>query len=662
MIVCSALFFAYYLLALRNKSFHPYNRFYLLVAASFSCLLPLLHISMFDMQSNNAKMLELMQLMYGGALPDVTVGAETAHIDWGQIVLFASLAVTAVLLALVVIRVIKIYQLKKSFPITKLDEIDFINTDVENAPFSFMHNLFWREDIELDDAIGTQIYHHEMAHITQKHSWDKLFFQILTAVFWMNPFFYLMKKELLLIHEFIADEKAVKDRDGEAFAQMLLRTQFGKFAFEPAHPLFYSTIKKRLMMITNSKKPKYSYLRRLMILPVLGCVTFLLAFRAHRMEIKQQSEAIDGMITLLKSQDSVQQKMDTVNVKLVTDKKLNEKKTHKDTIIITSDTFSFKPLKSTFSSLRLSGGEPLYVVNGIPAKNKADVDALAPKSIESVSVLKNASAKAIYGSKADNGVVFVTTKTGITHKKDSSRHLYVYRGIADGSPLIFIDDKKANEGEMRNLAPSDISSISILKDAAATIKYGADARNGVILITTKDSLPKTKITIEPITVNGVPIQGKVSSVKVTAIGKRQASGNTFIPDSSDLKEVTVIGYASPKKKPNYGDKEFTSVQVEPVFPGGESAWSRYLRMNLRENIPSDNGAPPGTYPITVSFLVDRDGYVSEVKAVNVPKHDYGAAAEAVRVVAQSGKWTPAYQNHRAVTYRMKQKITFSISE
>ena len=102
-------------------------------------------------------------------------------------------------------------------------------------------------------------------------------------------------------------------------------------------------------------------------------------------------------------------------------------------------------------------------------------------------------------------------------------------------------------------------------------------------------------------------------------------------------------------------------QVEATFPGGQEAWQRYLRMNLRGNVP-DNGAPAGSYPVVVSFLVSRDGTVSEVKAIIAPTPDYGTAAEAVRIIENSGKWNPAIQNGRVVASRKKERILFTVQE
>jgi len=57
-----------------------------------------------------------------------------------------------------------------------------------------------------------------------------------------------------------------------------------------------------------------------------------------------------------------------------------------------------------------AGNEPLYVVDGLPGTNP--LNSLNPSDIESVEVLKDASATAIYGARGSNGVVIITTKQG----------------------------------------------------------------------------------------------------------------------------------------------------------------------------------------------------------------------------------------------------------
>lgn len=108
------------------------------------------------------------------------------------------------------------------------------------------------------------------------------------------------------------------------------------------------------------------------------------------------------------------------------------------------------------------------------------------------------------------------------------------------------------------------------------------------------------------------------------------------------------------------DKVFASVQIEAQFLGGIAAWRKYLERNLDQDIAAQNGAPPADYSVIVSFIVDREGNISDVRAENDP--GYGTKAEAIRVIQKSPRWMPAVQNGRNVIYRQRQKITFRVEE
>lgn len=61
---------------------------------------------------------------------------------------------------------------------------------------------------------------------------------------------------------------------------------------------------------------------------------------------------------------------------------------------------------------------PLYVIDGIPSSSRS-IMAMNPNDIESISILKDAAATSIYGSRASNGVIYVTTKTGSYNERAS---------------------------------------------------------------------------------------------------------------------------------------------------------------------------------------------------------------------------------------------------
>ena len=300
MILVSAVMSAYYLLFLRDKTFHHYNRFYLLGTMVLSLLLPLLKVEYFTIETDSRILLLLNQFNQNSAQE-----VENSFNFWNFGALILGI-VSFYLLAKLTLGLVKIHQLKKEFPKESIEGITFYNTNLHDAPFSFFRNLFWKKSILINSDLGKQILKHEMVHIEQKHSFDKLFVQIIQSLFWFNPIFYFIKKEITLIHEYLADKKAVKNADTRAFAQMLLASNFSGNVLPATSPFLSSNLKKRLKMLTQ-KNTKYSYARRILALPILFGVSFALLVNAKNIEIKKQNKAIEIAVQELKK-DTVKEK------------------------------------------------------------------------------------------------------------------------------------------------------------------------------------------------------------------------------------------------------------------------------------------------------------------------------------------------------------------
>ncbi|MBV9964008.1 MAG: energy transducer TonB [Parafilimonas sp.] len=169
--------------------------------------------------------------------------------------------------------------------------------------------------------------------------------------------------------------------------------------------------------------------------------------------------------------------------------------------------------------------------------------------------------------------------------------------------------------------------------------------------------------LKPYDING---EKTIANINITlnSILTSSEYGTTCLYEiyNSDSVDATSLkNYASTSNFKAQGQdyyKEFTSVQIEAKFPGGSDAWAKYLERNLNAQTPSDHRAPAGNYTVTVSFLVDEEGNVSDVHALNDP--GYGTAEEAVRVIKKGPKWVPAIQNGKNVNYRQKQNITFQV--
>lgn len=127
-----------------------------------------------------------------------------------------------------------------------------------------------------------------------------------------------------------------------------------------------------------------------------------------------------------------------------------------------------------------SGNEPLYVIDGFPLAQNASnagsgnystgspLDNINPNDIESIEVLKDAAAAAIYGSRASNGVVLITTKKGQTGRPKIG--VNVYTGYQEASKKL----KMLNDVQWIDRATEMINAAYVLKYGPAGAKATDD--------------------------------------------------------------------------------------------------------------------------------------------------------------------------------------------
>ena len=102
---------------------------------------------------------------------------------------------------------------------------------------------------------------------------------------------------------------------------------------------------------------------------------------------------------------------------------------------------------------------PMIVIDGVPG---GDMSTVSPSDIESISVLKDASSAAIYGSRAAGGVILITTKRG-----SGSRTQINYDGYLTASTI-------ANKPDMLNASEWRAANKALGKDISTYDKYNSD--------------------------------------------------------------------------------------------------------------------------------------------------------------------------------------------
>lgn len=279
-IVCSAVMMGYYWLVLRNKRFHQYNRFYLLAVALLSWTVPLIKIQWNRPQASNQDMMRWLYVVAdSNSEMEETIQHKGFLWNWDTVAATLYVAVAGLILLFTIKTLIRLYRLLKMHSCRNVEDVYLIITRAKGTPFSFFRYIFWNEAIDLHSESGKQILQHELTHVRQKHSIDKLLMQLVLVLGWFNPFFWLLRREMDMIHEFIADKKAVVNGDTASLAQMLLTAAYPQQHFALTNPFFFSPIKRRLQMLTNNKNPRFTYVRRLVVLPLLAVVVMLFAFR-----------------------------------------------------------------------------------------------------------------------------------------------------------------------------------------------------------------------------------------------------------------------------------------------------------------------------------------------------------------------------------------------
>ena len=261
-----AIFYCFYWLLLQKHAFHAVNRFYLLTAVLVAVVLPFIYVP--QAHFDNRALLTLNDTVPIPAGPVETQGWRIDIID-----IIASVYLVGVMLVLLrkLQEIYKIYSMLKSSNKTKLENYTLINVAQPINTFSFFKYMFIGNQHPPTDRDETAILRHEQVHISQYHSLDVMFLELLCTLFWFNPVCRLYKRSLKQLHEYLADKRIITEHfTFNNFSNLLLNQTFNVTHIAIGNNIFnHSNIKNRLIMI-NKKTPKTQAIGKLLlVVPLL---------------------------------------------------------------------------------------------------------------------------------------------------------------------------------------------------------------------------------------------------------------------------------------------------------------------------------------------------------------------------------------------------------
>lgn len=264
--VSLALFYGLYMLCLRTDTFFRLRRGYFLFAVFFSLLFPVFIIEIPIRE-------EVPVQVPAYWLSQIDVVAEAKQIPTINIwsVVLTVLAIVSLLYAIrFIMQLFSVVRLRINNEPEILHTCKIIKMkDKNTSPFSFFKWIFINPEIRTEKEVS-EIIAHEQVHVNQYHSIDVILAEILCICFWWNPFVWLLKKEMKINLEYLADEGVLKAGfNSKEYQYILLQTTSKNTGIPLINNFNVSQLKKRIIMMNKNKTSIGKAAKYLLAIPVV---------------------------------------------------------------------------------------------------------------------------------------------------------------------------------------------------------------------------------------------------------------------------------------------------------------------------------------------------------------------------------------------------------
>lgn len=169
-------------------------------------------------------------------------------------------------------------------------------TTIEGSPFSFFSWIFIHRNLMNEPSLH-EVLQHEQTHVRQWHSLDVMLSELACVVFWFNPFVWLLKREVRVNLEYLADQNVLQQgNDSRSYQYHLLSLTFPRSVATLSNNFNVLPLKKRIMMMNKKRTKEIGRLKYLLLLPVCA-----LLFMLSSAPVSAQSKATthpDGSVTI----------------------------------------------------------------------------------------------------------------------------------------------------------------------------------------------------------------------------------------------------------------------------------------------------------------------------------------------------------------------------
>lgn len=534
---------------------------------------------------------------------------------------------------------------------TVIHGVPVYRLDKPAGPFSFFKMIFIHPESHSEKEID-EILTHECTHVFQWHSVDVMICELITVICWVNPFAWLLKREVRHNLEYLADNTVIQSGyDCKSYQYHLLGLAHH---YQAAATLYNSFnvlhLKNRISMMNKKRSHGIGRTKYLIFIPLAAFLMLLSNIEAvARITGEIAAEAVAGVkeateISVL-SEDDVKvsgQVIDDFNGPVI-GANVIVKGTNVGTITDTEGYFVLETTKNAVLRFSFPGMKAKEVaVKDVQGKLKVQLYSdgsaqgsqsapppppMSPQISTDPSDLVFTVVEVMPEFPGGQGALLQFLAKSIKYPVIAQQN-----GIQGRVTCSFVVGK---DGVIRNIEVIRGVDPSLDLEAARVISM----------------MPKWKPGMQ---------KGKEVSVKYTVpvtfrLQGKEDNKPTPLPAGEGDNEITVVGYGEQKSADTSG-QVFAIVEKMPQFPGGEKAINEFISKTLQYPVIAQENGIQGK--VVCSFIINQDGSVTDAEVVSGV--DPSLDREALRIVSAMPKWTPGTQRGKAVRVKYTMPVTFTL--
>lgn len=286
--VALMLLYGFYRLTVSRDTFFGLRRLTLWLIYAVVLMVPALNL---EYWVRNTPTMESMANVYADTFyPVVVVKAQASGITWMDMLLGIYWVGVAVLSLRLVWQLFSIIRL---VVISQKQEVEGITVHLlkgEGSPFSFFRWVFMYPST-LEGRQLHEVMVHECTHVSGHHSLDTLFSELFSIACWFNPFAWLMKQEVRMNLEYLADESVLSDGNArKSYQYHLLGLAYRQpnESTKIANNFNLLPLKKRIKMMNKRRTSEIGKAKYLLFAPLAGVLLMVSNIESVAREIGEQ--------------------------------------------------------------------------------------------------------------------------------------------------------------------------------------------------------------------------------------------------------------------------------------------------------------------------------------------------------------------------------------